>query len=214
MKPLDKAEAYLEETGLIASSGAVLYSSEATLVPGPVYLLGLNAGGTTGGTLAESLRASRSGHNAYLDEAWTPGGRTCCKGEAPLQRRVQMLCKAMGLETRNVPASNLAFTRSTGIASHPGIRGAIEMCDPVHRIFMAAIRPRFVMTFGSLKHFANGVHIEHLESMDARHGNWRVHRGTAHAFGRRVEFGNVPHLSFWACEYRAEVLDWVVQAAA
>ncbi|UVO52128.1 hypothetical protein M0208_17015 [Sphingomonas sp. SUN019] len=213
MNSLDAAEAYLTDSGLIDRSGAVLYSADVTLVAGPVYLLGLNPGGAAGATLAESIAGSRAAKNAYLDEEWVPGGRRYRKGEAPLQRRIQALCKAMGRDTRDVPASNLAFTRSTGISSHPGFQGAIDLCEPVHRIFIAAINPRFVMTFGNLKHFSRGVEILTMESIDARHGKWQAHRGAAIAFGHRVAFGNVPHLSFWASEYRGDVVDWVVEAA-
>ncbi|MEA1015158.1 hypothetical protein [Sphingosinicella sp. LY1275] len=209
---MDEAESYIINSGLIERSGSALYSAEATLVSGPVYLLGLNPGGVAGASLAQSIAASRAGNNAYLDEEWAPGGRRYGKGEAPLQRRIQALCKSMGRNTRDVPASNLAFTRSTGVSSHPGFPGAIDLCEPVHRIFIAAIKPRFVMTFGNLKHFSRGVEIETIESIDARHGQWQAHRGTALAFGHRVAFANVPHLSFWASEYRGDVVDWAVEA--
>jgi uracil-DNA glycosylase len=116
----------------------------------------------------------------------------------------------MGVETRDTPASNLAFTRSTGLAAHPGYEGAVELCAPVHRLFMDAVRPRFVMTFGSLAHFASGVNIQSVESRDARHGNWRAHRGRAVAFGHEVAFGNVPHISLWASDSRADVVEWAI----
>lgn len=49
---LDRAEAYLASQPiqgggtLLDASGAVLYSDVMTLVPGPVYFLGLNPGGS------------------------------------------------------------------------------------------------------------------------------------------------------------------------
>lgn len=116
----------------------------------------------------------------------------------------------MGVETRDTPASNLAFTRSTGLATHPGYAGAVELCAPVHALFMDAIRPRFVMTFGSLDHFASGVRIVSIESCDARHGSWKAHRGRAVAFGHEVAFGNVPHMSLWASDSRGDVVDWAI----
>jgi hypothetical protein len=213
LKPLDAAEAHLIKCGLIDRSGAVLYSAEATLKPGPVYLLGLDPGGAGGASLALSIDRSRAGHDDYLDDQWASGGRRYSKGRAPLQRRIQDLCEAMGRETRDVPASNLVFTRSTGISNHPGFQEAVDLCEPVHRTFMAAISPRFVMTFGNLNHFSQGLEIETKESMHARHGRWQAHRGTALAFGHHVAFGNVPHLSLWASDYRADIVEWVVEAA-
>lgn len=207
---LNAAEQYLERAGLLDQPGAVLYSAAETLRPGPVYLLGLNPGGSEGATLRDNIAASMGGNNAYLDEEWAPGGRVQPRGRSTLQRRVQALCSLMGVETRSTPASNLAFTRSTGIATHAGYAGAVEMCAPVHRIFMDAIQPSFVMTFGNLKHFATVVEIVSVESLDARHGSWRAHRGTAVAFGHEVSFGNVPHMSFWASDKRQDVVEWAI----
>lgn len=207
---LTQAEQYLESVGLIDRPGAVLYSSRETLKPGPVYLLGLNPGGSEGATLRDSVEASRMGNNAYLDEEWAPGGHVQPRGQATLQRRVQDLCRIMGVQTRDTPASNLAFTRSTGLAAHPGYAGAVEMCAPVHRMFMDVIRPAFVMTFGSLDHFASGVKIHSIESREARHGSWKAHRGMAVAFGHEVAFGNVPHISLWASDSRSDVVEWAI----
>lgn len=207
---LTQAEQYLDGVGLIDRPGAVLYSSQETLKPGPVYLLGLNPGGSEGATLRDSIEASRRGNNAYLDEEWAPGGHVQPRGQSTLQRRVQALCRAMGVDTRETPASNLAFTRSTGLAAHPSYAGAVELCAPVHRLFMNAIHPRFVVTFGSLDHFATGVKIVSLESRVARHGTWKAHRGRAIAFGHEVAFGNVPHMSLWASDSRTDIVDWAI----
>lgn len=208
---LDKAEDYLRDTKLIDKPGAVLYSAADTLRPGPVYVIGLNPGGTEGATLGDSIAASRRGNNAYLDEEWAPGGHVQPRGQSTLQRRVQGLCRAMGVDTRDTPASNLAFTRSTGLAGHSDYKGAVAMCAPVHQLFMDAIRPRFVMTFGNLDHFAAGVRVLSVESVDARHGGWKAHRGRALAFGHEVEFGNVPHMSLWASDKREDVVNWVIE---
>lgn len=207
---LVEAESYLREAGLLDKPGAVLYSSVETLKPGPVYLLGLNPGGSEGATLQDSIDGCRRGNNAYLDEEWAPGGHVQPRGQSTLQRRVQALCRSMGVETRDTPASNLAFTRSTGLATHPGYAGAVELCAPVHSLFMDAIRPRFVMTFGSIDHFAVGVKVLSVESRDAQHGSWKAHRGKAVAFGHEVSFGNVPHMSLWASDRRADVVAWTL----
>jgi len=209
--PLAQAEAYLEQAGLIDSSGAVLYSAASTLRPGPVYLLGLNPGGSEGATLRDSIAQSRAGHNAYLDEEWSPGGHVQPMGQATLQRRVQSLCTAMGLDTRSVPASNLVFTRSTRTNTHLDFSAALPLCLPVHEIFIEAIQPDFLMTFGSISNFRGAVAVTHSESRSAEHGTWKAHRGRAIVAGREIAFGNIPHMSLWASDKRPEVVRWAIE---
>ncbi len=209
--PLDDAEAYLSTQGMLQLPGAVLYSGVEALRPGPVYLLGLNPGGSEGATLSDSIQASRRGHNAYLDEQWAPGGRLQPKGGATLQRRVQHLCGLMGRSTRDVPASNLAFTRSTRLGAHDDFDAAVRASLPVHEVFFGAIRPTFLMTFGSLDNFAKSVSIVRLESRPAEHGSWQAHRGRVEFAGREVAFGNVPHMSLWASDKRETVLRWAIE---
>lgn len=211
ISPLDRAESYLAEQGMLGLPGAVLYSGEKTLQPGPVYLIGLNPGGNEGATLKDSISSSRVDHNAYLDEVWSPGGYPQPKGQSTLQRRIQHLCGVMGLETRDVPASNLAFTRSPRIDAHEDFEGAAKACFPVHQIFLDAIRPKFLMTFGSLSNFSKVVKTEAVESRPAEHGSWRAHRGNAVIGNEAIAFGNVPHLSLWASNQREDVLRWALQ---
>lgn len=208
---LTKAAAYLASVDLLDAPGAVLYSSEATVRPGPVYLLGLNPGGAEDLTLRDSIARSRSGHNAYLDEQWAPGGHLRPRGQATLQRRVQGLCALMKLPTRDVPASNLVFTRSTRQSTHLDFQSALRLCQPVHHIFLEAIQPKFLMTFGSIENFREAATIRSVESRLAQHGTWKAHRGMATIGGRELRFGNVPHLSLWASDKRGDVVQWVLE---
>lgn len=193
---------------MLESPGAVLYSSAATLEKGQIYLLGLNPGGDGGSTLQDSINASRANHNAYLDEQWSPGGHLQPKGQATLQRRVQKLCTSMGFETRDVPASNLVFTRSTRLHTHLDYDAALRLCMPVHEVFLRAIQPRFVMTFGSLGNFSSAFQLGNLESKRAEHGNWNANRGDLYFDGEKIAFGNVPHMSLWASDKRSDVVSW------
>lgn len=209
---LAKAEAYLDRAGILHRPGAVLYSSAATLKPGPIYLLGLNPGGMESSTLAESLTNTRQGHNSYLDEQWAPAGRLQPKGKATLQRRVQHLCTMLGLVTREVPASNLVFTRSTRTGTHLDFKAALPLCLPVHEMFVEVIRPRFIMTFGSMDNFRGAVRVIASESRSAEHDTWRAYRGRATIAGQEIAFGNIPHMSVWASDKRPEVLRWATHA--
>jgi hypothetical protein len=208
---LDRAEAYLGEIGMLGLPGGVLYSGVETLQRGPVYLLGLNPGGSGGATLKDSLENSRRGHNAFLDEEWCPGGNWQPKGQATLQRRVQHLCRMMGRDTREVPASNLAFTQSVRVDTHDDFSAAVQASLPVHELFLEAIQPTFLMTFGALDWFASVVPLEQLESRLAEFRTWRAHRGYATIAGRRLAFGNVPHMSLWPSNRREHILTWALE---
>lgn len=210
---LAEAETYLISADLVGSPGIVLYSSVETLRPGPVYVLGLNPGGSEPTTLADSISRSRKGSNAYLDEEWAPGGRIRPRGQAILQRRMQHLISLMGLRTRDVPASNLVFTRSTRIGTHLNFSAALGLCLPVHDLFMSVIQPRFVMTYGSIEHFALAARFLKIENRPAIHADWQAHRGRAVICGQEVAFGNVPHMSVWASDKRPDVLKWALEYA-
>jgi hypothetical protein len=208
---LGRAEAYLDEIGMLGSPGGVLYSGVETLKPGPIYLLGLNPGGSGGATLKDSLDNSRRGHNAYLDEEWCPGGIWRLKGQATLQRRVQHLCRMMGRDTREVPASNLAFTQSVRVDTHDDFPAAVRASLPVHELLLEAIQPTFLMTFGALGHFATVAPLENVESRSADFRTWRAHRGYATIAGRRLAFGNVPHMSLWPSNKREHIVAWTLE---
>lgn len=208
---LDEAETLLASTGLLNEPGAVLYSGASTLCPGPVYLLGLNPGGSGGSTLQESLASARQEHNCYLDEQWSPGGRMQPRGQAVLQRRVQQLCAALGLDTRRVPASNLVFTRSTRLATHSNFQSAADACNGVHEIFLSEIQPSILFTYGSIENFRGLVQLSNLESRSAEHGTWMAHKGIAKFKGRIMKFVNIPHMSLWASDKRPNVINWILR---
>jgi hypothetical protein len=154
---------------------------------------------------------SRAQHNAYLDEQWSPGGRLQPKGQALLQRRIQHLCSIMGFKTREVPASNLIFTRSRGVGTHPNFDADLPLCMPVHKIFIEAIQPHFLMTFGAIHYFTEAAQVTRIEHRSAEHGNLQAHRGEGNIAGFAVAFGNVPHMSRWASNKHPGVLRWAIE---
>jgi len=208
--PFSIAEGQLQSAGLLDEPGAVLYSGASTLRNGPVYLLGLNPGGSEGATLRQSIAASRREHNCYLDEQWAPGGHVQPKGQSTLQRRVQELCKLLKLDTRHVPASNLVFTRSTRIATHSNFRSAADACLAVHRTFLDAIKPDLILTYGNLANFEGLARLGQIESRLAEHGSWKAHRGSAIVGGRSVRLANIPHMSLWASDRREHIVRWAL----
>lgn len=226
MSILREVEALLEtrslEDGrsLLDGSGSILYSSVSTLVPGPIYFLRLNPGGSPqnnlDGTLRQSLTDIRNGKNAFCDARWGDRPRQYDCGGAPLQRRVKKVFAQMGFETRSVPASNLVFTRSRNIRTHDSFRQAIKLCKPVHERFLQAIQPRLLLTHGSCALFKEAFDVSIRAEMMASHARWKARIGTCLVNKQEIAFANLPHLSLWAVDadtdkgrQRAAVIDWI-----
>ena len=133
---------------ILRMSGQVLYSAASTLRPGPSYLLGHNPGGdannrallTVGGSL-DDLPANTI--NSYLDTRWS--GRLSI-GSSPLQQRVKWLLSELGVDPRDVAASNLIFPRSRDAATSQFERYA-ELCWPDHEWILDVVRPRIVIAY-------------------------------------------------------------------
>ncbi|WP_156362301.1 hypothetical protein [Sphingomonas sp. Leaf208] len=207
---IDKVERYLEDADMLDAPGAVLYSSAETVQSGAVYLLGLNPGGEGEWTLRDNLASARKGKNAYLDEAWENRKGTYGCGRAPLQLRVVAVCKQLGIPVRNVPASNLVFTRSRDVGAHKGFQAAISLCAPVHTMLLQTIQPKLLFTFGSIDWIKKAANSLVYESKKARHGSWDAHRGRIKIFGQDMQFANVPHMSYWHSTTRTDVVDWAI----
>src|SRR4051794_20337564 len=131
-------------------SGEVLYSTGATLRPGLVYLLGHNPGGDCNNPLLPTIGRSLDALpaktlNSYLDTSWS--GRRAI-AESPLQQRVVWLLSRLGLDPRDVAASNLVFPRSRDAATSQFDRFA-DMCWPVHEWILGVVRPQMLIAYGN-----------------------------------------------------------------
>jgi hypothetical protein len=201
---------------ILTLSGHVLYSSADTLRPGDVYLLGHNPGGSpehqveaTAGSSLEALPAKTL--NNYFDEAWTmASGRSFAVGAAPLQRRVKWLLEALGLEPRNVAASNMVFVRSVDAAGSR-FEELARLCWPVHEQIISYVRPRALVVFGNSSSSPYGylralLGAECSEvSIDSGHSPWRCRSFT----GRNgIVVIGLPHLSRYNVIGKSAVVDW------
>jgi len=136
----------------IHESGSVLYSGLHTLNPGRFYYLGLNPGGEPTDNPAESIKThieqSRTEHNAFLDEEWSPGSRIYEAGAAPQQLHVQTLARLLGVPLRDMFASELIFVRSraTGGVDYANLA---KKCWPVHQWMLNIVKPAIVVTNGN-----------------------------------------------------------------
>ena len=203
--------AHQQLSPMLHLSGEVLYSAASTLRPGEVYLLGHNPGGdarnpnlpTVGGSLDELPTKTI---NSYLDTLW--GGRW--EGQAPLQRRVIWLLERLGLDPREVAASNLIFPRSRDAAGSEFHKFA-TMCWPVHEQILGIVRPQLVIVYGNsgqspyrflFKQFAAGTD----KCYPSGHGDWVCRTFVAPGRFRVV---GVPHMSRYDISAHNAVATWI-----
>lgn len=208
----DFARAQLEP--VLGKSGGILYSAAATIRPYPVYLLGLNPGGSPErvmNTVRASIDALQSKTtNSYLDESWAGSP----VGEGRLQRRVRWLLEALGHEPRDVPASNLIFVRSRD-AKGIDFERIANTCWPVHEKILKIVRPRLVLVFGnsgispySFLFRKYGATVE--QTQPSGHGSWLCRSFEVPGHFR---VAGLPHLSRYKVIGHEHVVKWLKELA-
>jgi hypothetical protein len=136
-------------------SGSVFYSGRAAFSrPSPLYILGLNPGGslivqadeTIERDIASYAEPSKECWSRYADESW--GGRL--PGTSGMQPRVLHLLYGLRLDARAVPASNVVFVRSAREATLKAEKLALlRACWPVHQAVIESLGVRVLLCFGS-----------------------------------------------------------------
>jgi hypothetical protein len=140
--------AALVDPDLYDRSGKVFYSGRAAFsAPAPVYLLGLNPGGSpvqqaeqTIGRNLEAWRSRPTRWSDYLDESWA-GMPPGTYGMAP---RIRHLFERLSLDPREVPASNVVFVRSAREADLAAEKQ--ELLDKCWRVHSAVIQALGIST--------------------------------------------------------------------
>jgi len=135
-------------------SGAVFNTGQAAFSEGsqPLYLLGINPGGTPETHQNETIVSHTQDVLAkdipwcgYRDEMWD--GRTA--GTSGMQPRVQHMFKRLNIPIDQVPMSNLIFERSRSVADLHGREGALaQACWPMHEAVLRTLRIRVVLCLG------------------------------------------------------------------
>ncbi|HEX5320398.1 MAG TPA: hypothetical protein VFW46_14645, partial [Stellaceae bacterium] len=134
-------------------SGKVFYSGRSAFSsPSRLYILGLNPGGSAathaGDTIGRNLTAwsERSAQwSEYCDERWE-GAEPGTYGMAP---RVLHLFRRLGLDPRDVPASNVMFVRSNNEAALTKEKAnLLASCWPVHRAIIDTLGISTIACFG------------------------------------------------------------------
>lgn len=195
-------------------SGKVLYSGVETLVPGELYILGLNPGGKSDpqdDTVRDRLRMlPEKTTNDYIDESW----RKAPEGTRPLQRRLRWLVNQLGFDLRDVCASNLIFVRSAR-ASLSRFPEFAKLCWPVHECILRIVRPKVILCFGNsgISPFRflheHGIASSNIESIPSGHGSWRCKAFHAEFSGTLTTVVGLPHLSRYEIEGKDHVIQWI-----
>ena len=134
-------------------SGAVFYSGRAAFSgQKPVYLLGLNPGGSptsqAAETVARDLADWRDGPDrwsAYTDRSW----RGSEPGTYGIQPRIRHMFDRLGLDLRDVPASNVVFARTNSEAALASEKQELHgLCWPVHRAVIEVLGISTILCLG------------------------------------------------------------------
>lgn len=202
--------------------GYVLYSSALTLKPGLAYFMGANPGGE--GESGHTIRADLdywlhrvAGKDcSYLDWSWNDAKYE--PGQHPIQRNLQLIAKALGLNIRDVAGSNLVF-RATQRQSEVDFNKEAEVCWPVHEVILRIVDPKVVVVFGngavSPYEFLHNMAREDCEVLNGHRPSWCSLRQCKAFRGKlcgkqRIVLG-LPHLSRFNVQRdnNGDVLDWV-----
>lgn len=201
-------EAFLDlvDESIQARSGSVFYSGRSAFSrQSSVYLLGLNPGGdpirqateTISRNISDALSRPTENWSAYADESWN--GRP--PGSSKTQPRILHMMRALGLNPRHVPASNVVFVRSTRESDLEREKAALlSACWPVHKAVIEKLGVKAVLclggTAGSWVRDALKAHqfVDCFSEENARRWTSQAHRN---AEGQHVLTLTHPSIAAW-----------------
>lgn len=138
-------------------SGAVFFSGrDAFTGPKDLYVLGLNPGGnpverpdeTIGWHTDVVLHDKPDRWSEYSCERWLVRGRYYKPGEGGIQPSIVHLIQKLGYDPREVPASNVVFTRTKDEASLHKKDLLANTCWQFHREVITHLKPKLILCMG------------------------------------------------------------------
>ena len=139
---------------IMRRSGSLFYSGPSAFQgQHSLYVLGLNPGGSPVAQATETVerdladwRALTLPWSAYLDESWQ--GKPA--GAHGMQPRMRHMFDRLGLDLREVPASNVVFVRSTNEAALASEKAVLlPQCWPVHAAVIRDLGIRTILCLGT-----------------------------------------------------------------
>ena len=153
---MNRMESFFEYVpkDLLDMSGSVFYSGRRAFQgTAPIYLLGTNPGGNPGRQANETIRwhtnkvltSAPNDWSAYRDESW----RNALPGTSGMQPRVLHMLYRLGMQSGEIPASNVVFVRSTRENTFAGnFQKVAEACWPFHEAVIESLEIRTIVCFG------------------------------------------------------------------
>jgi len=148
------AAAHHASEDIVDRSGSVFYSGQSAFSsPCPVYILGLNPGGSPELQAAETIGRDLmewddrpASWSRYVDESW----RQQLPGTHGMQPRMRHMFSALGFDLRQIPASNVVFVRTNCEADLKLEAGdLLSKCWPFHETVIKQLEVRTLLCLGS-----------------------------------------------------------------
>jgi hypothetical protein len=202
---MHKRFAALVNKRLYPRSGSVFYTGRAAFSqPSPLYILGLNPGGSPTRQADETIERDLADWQslpalwtAYADESWE--GRP--PGTCGMQPRILHMLAQLRLDVRLVPASNVVFVRSATEADLSEEKGRLlSLCWPVHEAVIRELGIKTLLCLGTTAgrwvREAIGANRQVDEYREANARGWRsfAHVSTS---GQRVVTVTHPGRADW-----------------
>lgn len=139
---------------VLDASGAIFYSAPPAFEGHrPVYMLGLNPGGSPEKQSENTVRRNFENwqrqtqpYSSYVDEVW----EGTVAGAHGMQPRIRHLAEALHIDLRLTPASNVVFVRSATEAKLEENKSALlDACWPVHEAVIETLGCRVIICLGS-----------------------------------------------------------------
>lgn len=211
---------------LLEESGSVFYSGRnAFRSTFPLYILGLNPGGSPERQASETiawhtnkvLEIVPDDWSAYRDESWCGA----MPGTYRMQPRVLHLMNQLGMSAGDVPASNVVFLRSQRErAIKTEFQALADSCWQFHQAAIEQLQPRVILCFGRTagKYVRDRLraHQQVGEFVEANNRKWRS-RSYRNPSGVAIVVATHPSIADWtapATDPSPLVMELLAQVAA
>ncbi len=201
-------------TNNLDKSGAVLYSTNETLKPFWMLIVGTNPGGSAT-ELGGSQYAIKNNIVALapelLSKEWGENGEL-----TPLQKRIKLVVEEW-LEAGSLkyaPYTNLIFMRTKNTTTINW--NWADTCWPVNEFLLDTIQPSLILTIGNGRRqspyafLSSKLKAQNESSCPSGFGRYALRSATGHHRDRKITLLGLPHLSRYPIgSYENKVRGWI-----